>query len=129
MRLFNLVGPNAGQDLRQKAFHLVGLVAIVGVTLWGILSIVALSVDCAASGYIQGDEAKCSHQVCFCEHGSRLSELRPNVIQFLRWQLITAFDAVTEGIILLIVITVVWPVHLALSRKFQVVLAFSFRLP
>lgn len=128
MRLFNLVGPNAGRDLRQRVFHLVGLVVIVGVILWGILSIVALSVNCAVLGYIQGDNAKCTHQVCHCEH-PRSFELHPNVLQFLRWQLITAFDVATEGIILIIVICVVWPVHLALNRKFQVVLAFSFRLP
>ena len=50
-------------------------------------------------------------------------------MQFLRWQLITAFDVVTECLLLAMVICVVWPVQLAFSMKCQVVLAFSFRLP
>lgn len=49
--------------------------------------------------------------------------------QFLRWQLITAFDVATEGIVVLISIFVVWPVQLAIGLKCQVVMAFAFRLP
>jgi hypothetical protein len=51
------------------------------------------------------------------------------VDQFLRWQLITAFDVATEGILLLIVVFTVWPIQLALRMKCQVVSAFSLRLP
>ena len=50
-------------------------------------------------------------------------------MQFLRWQLITAFDVMTEAALILTVICVVWPVQLAFFMKCQVVLAFSFRLP
>ncbi|KIW69402.1 hypothetical protein PV04_05281 [Phialophora macrospora] len=109
MRLFNLSGPRTGQKRRQRAFYWVGVAVMVGVALWAILAIVAVAVNCSVPGFIRGDGASCSHQ-------------------FLRWQLITAFDVVTEGLLILIVICVVWPVHLAFSMKCQVVLAFSFRL-
>lgn len=49
--------------------------------------------------------------------------------QFLRWQLITAVDVATEGILVLMSILIVLPVQLAFSLKCQVVLAFAFRLP
>ncbi|KIY02762.1 uncharacterized protein Z520_01227 [Fonsecaea multimorphosa CBS 102226] len=110
MRLFNLVGPRTAKDLRSKVLYWISLSVLCGMGLWGILSIVAVSVNCSVPGFIQGDRAQCGDQ-------------------FLRWQLITAFDVATECILVLITVFVVWPVHLALSMKFQVVLAFAFRLP
>ncbi|EXJ73242.1 uncharacterized protein A1O5_03002 [Cladophialophora psammophila CBS 110553] len=110
MRLFNLVGPRTGQRLQSKVLYWISLVVLVGVWLWGILSIVALAVDCSIPGFIQADTGRCSHQ-------------------FLRWQLITAFDVATECILVVITVFVVWPVHLAFAMKCQVVLAFGFRLP
>jgi len=50
-------------------------------------------------------------------------------LQFLRWQLITAFDVVTECILILLSIVIVLPVQIAFVLKCQVVLAFAFRLP
>ena len=41
-----------------------GLAVLAGMALWAILSIVALAADCSVPGYIRGDSAKCSHQVC-----------------------------------------------------------------
>jgi hypothetical protein len=49
--------------------------------------------------------------------------------QFLRWQLITAFDVLTECILILLSIVIVLPVQIAFVLKCQVVLAFAFRLP
>ncbi|EXJ59876.1 hypothetical protein A1O7_04023 [Cladophialophora yegresii CBS 114405] len=109
MRLFNLSGPRTGQKLRQRVFYWIALAVMAGVSLWAILSIVALAVNCSVPGSIRGNAGSCAHQ-------------------FLRWQLITAFDVVTEGVLILIVICVVWPVHLSFAMKCQVVLAFSFRL-
>ncbi|KAJ9611637.1 hypothetical protein H2200_004821 [Cladophialophora chaetospira] len=109
MRLFNLSGTRTGQELRQRLFYFVGLTVLTGVALWAILSIVALGASCSVPGFIRGDSAGCSGQ-------------------FLRWQLITAFDIATEVILIIIVICVVLPVHLAFHMKCQVVLAFSFRL-
>jgi len=37
------------------------ILAIMG--LWAVLSIVAISVNCSVTGFIQGDQAQCSHQV------------------------------------------------------------------
>jgi hypothetical protein len=42
--------------------------------------------------------------------------------------LITAFDVATEVILVVISVFTAWPVQLALNLKFQVVLAFTFRL-
>jgi hypothetical protein len=64
MRLFNLSGPRTGQKLRQRAFYWIGVGVMAGVALWAILSIVALAVNCSVPGFIQGDGASCSHQVC-----------------------------------------------------------------
>ena len=50
-------------------------------------------------------------------------------IQILRWKLVTAFDVVTEALLNLMAIVIVVPVQLKLQFKFQVVLAFFFRLP
>ncbi|EXJ89772.1 hypothetical protein A1O3_02839 [Capronia epimyces CBS 606.96] len=110
MRLFNLTGPKSQTETRSRALYWTGLTLFVGIGLWGLLSIVAVSVDCRTSTFIRGDQGHCSHQ-------------------FLRWQLITAFDVATECILVLLSIFTVWPVQLAFSMKCQVVLAFAFRLP
>lgn len=54
---------------------------------------------------------------------------RANQVQFLRWQLITAFDVATECLLILLAIAIVVPVHISFALKCQVVFAFSFRLP
>ncbi|KAH0845449.1 hypothetical protein AYO21_06154 [Fonsecaea monophora] len=110
MRLFNLVGPRTAKDFRSKVLYWISVSVLVIMALWGLLSIVAVAVNCSLPGFIQGDSEGCGGQ-------------------FLRWQLITAFDVITECILVLITVFVVWPVHLALAMKFQVVLAFAFRLP
>lgn len=55
--------------------------------------------------------------------------LGPNPPQFLRWQLITAFDVATECILVLLSVFIVLPVQISFLLKCQVVFAFAFRLP
>ncbi|EXJ95667.1 hypothetical protein A1O1_00789 [Capronia coronata CBS 617.96] len=112
MRLFNLTGPKSQTHThaRSKVSYWTCIILLVTMGLWGLLSIVALSADCRTSAYIQGDQGQCSRQ-------------------FLRWQLITAFDVTTECLLVLLCVIIVWPVQLALFMKCQVVLAFAFRLP
>lgn len=49
--------------------------------------------------------------------------------QYTRWQAITAVDVLTELCICALPIVLVWPSQLARPLKFQVFLAFVFRLP
>ncbi|KAJ9644849.1 hypothetical protein H2204_001311 [Knufia peltigerae] len=110
MRLFNLNGPKATFEGQSKIFYWCTLGFLTAVGLWGILSVVAISVDCSIADFIRGNASQCSHQ-------------------FLRWQLITAFDVATECLLILLAIAIVVPVHISFALKCQVVFAFSFRLP
>ncbi|KIW61144.1 hypothetical protein PV05_01302 [Exophiala xenobiotica] len=110
LRLFNLSGPKATSQGQSRTFYWVGLSVLAAMGIWGLLSVIAVSVDCPVSTFIQGNSSQCSHQ-------------------FLRWQLITAFDVVTECILILLSIVIVLPVQIAFVLKCQVVLAFAFRLP
>ena len=64
MRLFNLSGPKANFEGRSRMFYWFALGFLTAVGLWGILSVVAISVDCSASDFIRGNASQCSHQVC-----------------------------------------------------------------
>ncbi|KIX01115.1 uncharacterized protein Z518_10181 [Rhinocladiella mackenziei CBS 650.93] len=110
MRLFNLSGPKAQSHTRSQILYWTCLAILAAMALWGILSVVALSLNCSVAYFIRVDDAQCSHQ-------------------FLRWQLITAFDVATECILVLISTFNVLPVQLAFALKLQVILAFAFRLP
>ncbi|EHY58391.1 hypothetical protein HRR83_007243 [Exophiala dermatitidis] len=110
MRLFNLTGPRSQNEPRSRVLYWTSVGFLGGIGLWGLMSIVALSADCHAATFIRGDQGRCSRQ-------------------FLRWQLITAFDVATECVLVLLSIFIVWPVQMAFYMKSQVVLAFAFRLP
>ena len=111
MRLSNLSGSRAFADTRSKKLWSVciGVLSVIGV--WGILSIVALCVDCSSHFFAQ------QHPLAQC----------PDIS--LRWKLITAFDDLTELLLVLVSVLIVLPIKLQASMKFQVVLAFAFRLP
>ena len=53
----------------------------------------------------------------------------PTNIQLLRWQLISAFDVITEFIMLTLIIGLVFNLQMTFKKKFIVVLGFAFRLP
>ena len=55
--------------------------------------------------------------------------LETDQIQLLRWRLISAFDVITEGLLVVLTVFIVWPVQLSLELKLQVIIAFAFRLP
>ncbi|KAI1612445.1 hypothetical protein EDD37DRAFT_647988 [Exophiala viscosa] len=110
MRLFNLSGPKANSQTRSRIFYWVGIGVLAGMATWGLLSVVALSVDCSTRHLIEGNASQCSRQ-------------------FLRWQLITAFDVATECILVLLSVFIVLPVQISFMLKCQVVAAFGFRLP
>jgi hypothetical protein len=50
-------------------------------------------------------------------------------MQFLRWQVISAFDIFFELALVVMSIYIVWDLQAALGMKVTVVFAFSMRLP
>lgn len=125
LRLFNLSGPKAQNMTRSKVLYWVGISILAGMGIWGLLSIIAVSVDCSPAAFIQGN-AQCPRQVPLIW---RMSWQYADKEQFLRWQLITAFDVLTECILVLLSVAIVLPVQIGWALKCQVVFAFAFRLP
>ncbi|KAH6643425.1 hypothetical protein BKA67DRAFT_632884 [Truncatella angustata] len=77
--------------------------------LWCIGSIIALSINCDSDTLLTTDNP------------------RRCPAQFERWRGITITDIVTEILIFLLPIALMWPLNMTMKRKFQVSLAFSFR--
>ncbi|KAK4954574.1 hypothetical protein LTR10_008007 [Elasticomyces elasticus] len=84
---------------------------VIGVSLlWGVGSIIGISVGCQTSSYILDDAAeRCG-------------------MQSTKWSAITAFDAVTELLIIAIPIVLVRPLQMSRKLKWEVVSAFMFRI-
>ncbi|EHK18605.1 uncharacterized protein TRIVIDRAFT_78137 [Trichoderma virens Gv29-8] len=80
-------------------------------SVWGVGSCLAFIVNCRGGTLLTLDNVK----QC------------PN--QNVRWAVITAIDILTEILTWLFIVWVSWTVNMSFSRKFQVALAFSFRLP
>ncbi|KAI5459536.1 hypothetical protein BGZ63DRAFT_415097 [Mariannaea sp. PMI_226] len=78
---------------------------------WGIGSCLAFLINCRADTLLTLDNAK----QC------------PN--QDARWAVITAIDIFTEILAWLLVVQMSWTVSMSFTRKCQVVMAFSFRIP
>ncbi|ROW12262.1 hypothetical protein VMCG_00384 [Cytospora schulzeri] len=79
--------------------------------LWGVAAIIGLAADCNAS------------TILTTQHITQCPE------QFLRWQIITAFDIITDVIACLLPLFLVWNLNMPFGLKFQVVAAFAFRAP
>ncbi len=67
LRLFNLSGPKATSQGQSRTFYWVGLSVLAAMGIWGLLSVIAVSVDCPVSTFIQGNSSQCSHQVRHAE--------------------------------------------------------------
>lgn len=50
------------------------------------------------------------------------------LLQALKWRAIAAFDVVTEFMLVIMPIVIVWPLQMAVNLKVQVIAAFTFRL-
>ncbi|OCK94407.1 uncharacterized protein K441DRAFT_660281 [Cenococcum geophilum 1.58] len=77
----------------------------------GLASVLGFSVQCSASSYLDSSASY------LCKS------------QMPRWRLITILDVGSEIILMLIPTAMVYPLQMAFNLKFQVVLAFAFRLP
>ncbi|KAH7109397.1 hypothetical protein B0J13DRAFT_490117 [Dactylonectria estremocensis] len=87
----------------------IGLIALSAA--WGVGSCVAFLVNCRGDTLLTLDNAK----QC------------PN--QETRWAVITAIDIFTEVLAWSLIVRVSWTVSMSFTRKCQVAMAFSFRIP
>ncbi|KAF7558248.1 hypothetical protein G7Z17_g151 [Cylindrodendrum hubeiense] len=78
---------------------------------WGVGSCLAFLIKCHASTVLTVDNVK----QC------------PN--QYTRWAVITVIDIITEVFTWLLIVRLSWTVSMSFTRKFQVSMAFAFRLP
>jgi hypothetical protein len=95
------------RDLRQLYLACYALLAVFAV--WAIGSMVALGVDCESASYVAENMAAACGQ------------------QGTRWAIISALDALTEVMLILMPSIMVWPLQLSFGLKLQVVTAFAFR--
>ena len=95
------------RDLRR--LYVVCYVLLAVFAAWAIGSMIALGVDCEGTGYVaENMAAACGHQG-------------------IRWAIISALDALTELMLILMPSVMVWPLQLSFGLKVQVVTAFAFR--
>lgn len=52
-----------------------------------------------------------------------------NTGQDVRWQVVTAFDIITELILLALPVHLVWKLQMPLTKKAMIIVAFWIRLP
>ncbi|KAM5354729.1 hypothetical protein ACJ41O_001376 [Fusarium nematophilum] len=103
--VLRIIGSKTG---KSKPFC-IGLMVLSAA--WGVGSCVAFLADCRADTLLTIDNVKqCPSQDT-------------------RWAVITAIDIVTEILTWLLVVQLSWTVSMSFTRKCQVAMAFSFRIP
>lgn len=95
------------RDLRQLYLACYALLIVFAV--WAIGSMVALGVSCEGTSYVAENMAEACGQ------------------QGTRWAIISALDALTELLLILMPSIMVWPLQLSFTLKLQVITAFAFR--
>lgn len=100
--------------------------------LWGMAATFAMSMKCDISNpWILSD--KCHHIVSVncCPRSSQCHILLTTLfdIQELRWQIITAFDVLSELMMFGMLVYLIWGLQMVMSRKFVIAGAFACRLP
>ncbi|KAG8674133.1 hypothetical protein FPOAC2_00108 [Fusarium poae] len=87
-------------------------IALIVITvIWGVASSISFLINCDPTSVLT------VHNLERCPH------------QRGRWLSIASLDIVTELLTLALIVQLVWSVNIGHSRKWQVVAAFSFRLP
>ena len=113
--------------LTPNKYHVRFCWAIFGAsTLWALASILAVVIRCHGSTPWIMDE-QCNNMVRLCSSIHRAFHL--TAVQFLRWQIIGAFDVVTEAALFGMAIFLVQGLRMPLRLKVFVVGAFAIRLP
>jgi hypothetical protein len=94
--------------------HILAVYLTFGFTiLLGIISVLLLNIDCGWTDFfwhIERDPGSCPSQ-------------------YLRWQVTTAFDIITEICILLVPIASIWRLQMRTTRKLNVLSRFWIRCP
>ncbi|PTD06127.1 hypothetical protein FCULG_00012414 [Fusarium culmorum] len=101
---------------------------MVTTVLWGVTSSVSFLINCNPGSVLTVENLEqCPHQVrnLFCGFYKSNKRLKTDI----RWLSIASLDIVTELLTLALIVQLVWSVNIGHSRKWQVVAAFSFRLP
>ncbi|KAF2639092.1 hypothetical protein P280DRAFT_550562 [Massarina eburnea CBS 473.64] len=92
----------------KRWLHTGILVLSVG---WGVAGMVLMATSCSADVILTSKTATlCSKQI-------------------LRWRIVVVLDVVSEGLMCLLPVILIYPLQMPFRRKAQVVAAFSFRLP
>jgi hypothetical protein len=97
-------------------------IGLVG--LWCLASVLGLWARCNSRELMLPSPDRCSGQV-FLSPTYRECML---TVKFLRWELISIFDAVSELGIVMLSTTLVWRLRMRMGLKIRVILAFLFRL-
>ncbi|KAF1812168.1 hypothetical protein P152DRAFT_487593 [Eremomyces bilateralis CBS 781.70] len=85
-------------------------IMLVVVSVWGLASVLALSIDCGPRQVLGIGGSFCSNQ-------------------YLRWQLVGAFDAITELLTFCLSFALIHRLQMKLHLRVRVILAFVFRVP
>jgi hypothetical protein len=95
---------------------------------WALGSIIGLGVNCNAGTILtELNTIQCPNQVNAAHDAIGLSYA--DRLQYLRWQVITAIDIITDTLVFILPVVMVWDLNMPTKLKYQVALAFSFRLP
>jgi hypothetical protein len=84
--------------------------ALGTIALWGFASMIGVSIVCQPTGLLETNSARCAGQA-------------------LRWQIIGAFDGLTEIMIMALTLGFIWRLQMRMELKIRVIIAFIFRLP
>ncbi|RGP73717.1 hypothetical protein FLONG3_6265 [Fusarium longipes] len=97
---------------------------------WGIGSSISFIVNCNPSSVLTVDNRdQCPHQVRRFSSMIVVTFLNKDLSQSSRWLSISALDIMIEVFTLALIFQLVWSVNIGHSRRWQVIAAFSFRLP
>ena len=93
-----------------------------------VISVFIVALRCDPSQPWIFINAQCANLVRSIASSSRKIYILTHV-QFVRWQVVAAFDIITEVLLFSTSIYMVKSLQLSLSKKFVVILAFGLRLP
>ncbi|OCK81367.1 hypothetical protein K432DRAFT_450183 [Lepidopterella palustris CBS 459.81] len=95
----------------MKSFWVICTVMLGAIVVWGIASIIGICAGCLPTEYgALSTNMKCAGWT-------------------LRYKLVVIFDIITETILVLIPIYLVWGIQMSMKLKLRVIIAFAFRLP
>ncbi|KAI4162442.1 MAG: hypothetical protein LQ342_003857 [Letrouitia transgressa] len=100
----------------------------------GLGSMLALMVDCRVVSSIYywdfpGHESFCPSPVRTSRHHGLIGIVADGSEQYTRWQVVVAFDVITEILILVVPVDLIWCLQMPSSRKVGIIVSFYIRIP